>query len=194
MTVFVRQALKIARKDLQVVHDVRAIAKKCMSYDIVSELNATPSAAAAVIAGIGSQKFVEVIQRLVSDFDRGVMPLPISSVSGSSDQKNSFADTWNAYVKSIGASLHLKGKELFHPVRLAMTGRTSGPDVGEQIVLWEAGKSIVQSHPLCHNPGDACKYMRLVDRIAVLRSINLPAVQRAVQRAVQSTRTDSIPA
>lgn len=33
-----------------------------------------------------------------------------------------------------------KGKRLFHPIRLALTGSMSGPDIGEQLLLLEAGE------------------------------------------------------
>lgn len=44
------------------------------------------------------------------------------------------ADTFNAdafkeCVRTVGRDLEIKGKGLFHPLRLAMTGRESGPDL-----------------------------------------------------------------
>ncbi len=35
----------------------------------------------------------------------------------------------------MGKATGKKGKGLFHPIRLALTGRMSGPDVGEQVRL-----------------------------------------------------------
>merc|ERR1712146_467114 len=44
-----------------------------------------------------------------------------------------FTTLWKAYVKQIGKLAGKKGKHLFHPIRLALTGEMSGPDVGEQL-------------------------------------------------------------
>lgn len=46
-----------------------------------------------------------------------------------------FADQWKAWIKAVGKATKKKGKGLFHPIRLALTGRMSGPDVGEQVGL-----------------------------------------------------------
>ncbi len=39
-----------------------------------------------------------------------------------------------------GKALTRKGKRLFHPIRVALTGSMSGPDIGEQLGLLEAGE------------------------------------------------------
>jgi hypothetical protein len=44
-----------------------------------------------------------------------------------------FAEQWKAWIKAVGKATKKKGKGLFHPIRLALTGRMSGPDVGEQV-------------------------------------------------------------
>ena len=39
----------------------------------------------------------------------------------------------------------MKGKTLFHPARLALTGRMSGPDIGDQIQLLKASEGVILS-------------------------------------------------
>ena len=46
--------------------------------------------------------------------------LPIEPWSG---------DTWSAWTKAIGAATAKKGKALYHPLRLALTGREQGPEL-----------------------------------------------------------------
>lgn len=53
-------------------------------------------------------------------------------------------DQWDAEetggaVREVGTSLHRKGSALFHPVRLALTGARSGPDLG--MLLAAMGRS-----------------------------------------------------
>jgi glutamyl-tRNA synthetase len=42
---------------------------------------------------------------------------------------------WKAFMKDMAQELGLKGKNLFHPARLAITGEFSGQDVTKQITL-----------------------------------------------------------
>ena len=39
------------------------------------------------------------------------------------------ADTWSAWTTAIREATGLKGKALFHPLRLALTGREAGPEM-----------------------------------------------------------------
>lgn len=43
-------------------------------------------------------------------------------------------------TQATGKTLTRKGKRLFHPLRLALTGNMSGPDIGGQLALLEAGE------------------------------------------------------
>ena len=54
--------------------------------------------------------------------------------------EENFGELWKAWVKAVGKKMGKKGKQLFHPIRLALTGRMSGPDVGEQVKLLELAK------------------------------------------------------
>ncbi|XP_076905797.1 glutamate--tRNA ligase, chloroplastic/mitochondrial-like [Bidens hawaiensis] len=42
---------------------------------------------------------------------------------------------WQKWVKAFGKSLKRKGKSLFMPLRVLLTGKLHGPDMGESIVL-----------------------------------------------------------
>jgi glutamyl-tRNA synthetase len=37
--------------------------------------------------------------------------------------------TWGAWTNAVKAATGAKGKALFHPLRLALTGRESGPEL-----------------------------------------------------------------
>ena len=50
------------------------------------------------------------------------------------------ADGWKAWVKALGGATGRKGKQLFMPMRLALTGNLHGPDVGEQLVLLQQAR------------------------------------------------------
>ncbi len=72
--------------------------------------------------------FTEVAWAVLDAHARGGMPL---AGSGSIN----FQKEWKTWVETLGKSfkIKLKGKKLYHPIRLALTGRMSGPDVGDQV-------------------------------------------------------------
>jgi glutamyl-tRNA synthetase len=54
-------------------------------------------------------------------------------------------------MKAFGKSLGRKGKQLFMPVRLAMTGRLSGPDIPKQLrLLAAAPEQVCRSKRVLH--------------------------------------------
>jgi len=48
---------------------------------------------------------------------------------------------WKGWMKGLGAATGRKGKALFMPLRLALTGNLHGPDVGEQLGVLAAGEA-----------------------------------------------------
>ena len=45
-------------------------------------------------------------------------------------------------TKAVQKATGIKGKNLFHPVRLAITGKTAGPELGKLVPLLEKGKEL----------------------------------------------------
>ncbi len=52
------------------------------------------------------------------------------------------ADEFKAMVNQVGAETGAKGKELFHPIRIVITGSHSGPDFDRLIPILEAGSRL----------------------------------------------------
>ena len=44
-------------------------------------------------------------------------------------------NTWNAWTKAVGTATGAKGRALFHPLRLALTGREHGPELKKLLPL-----------------------------------------------------------
>ena len=62
--------------------------------------------------------------QIVAAFDAGKIP---------DAESESFDQDWSAFVKSLGKDLGRKGKRLFQPLRLAVTGAMSGTDIATQL-------------------------------------------------------------
>jgi methionine--tRNA ligase beta chain len=55
-----------------------------------------------------------------------------------------FEGEWKAWVKGLGKDLGRKGKDLFMPLRMVMTGRMAGPDLPAQLRLLGLAAGSVQ--------------------------------------------------
>ncbi len=52
------------------------------------------------------------------------------------------AETYREIVAQVKANTHQKGRNLFHPIRAALTGRGSGPELEKLIPLYEEGSRL----------------------------------------------------
>jgi glutamyl/glutaminyl-tRNA synthetase len=51
-------------------------------------------------------------------------------------------EDFKAWINEIKSATGIKGKELFHPVRIALTGAHSGPDFDKTLPLIEDGSML----------------------------------------------------
>mmetsp|Transcript_8207 Transcript_8207/g.24698 ORF Transcript_8207/g.24698 Transcript_8207/m.24698 type:complete len:588 (+) Transcript_8207:63-1826(+) len=94
--------------------------------------------------------FRELGEYIINSYDAGELP------DGSTEDH---AAQWKAWIKGAGKATKKKGKKLFHPVRLALTGKMSGPDIGDVVRLLKL------SHGVTPN------VVTLEQRIETLRSV-----------------------
>eukprot|EP00595_Chromulina_sp_UTEXLB2642_P000198 CAMPEP_0196762374 /NCGR_PEP_ID=MMETSP1095-20130614/1794_1 /TAXON_ID=96789 ORGANISM="Chromulina nebulosa, Strain UTEXLB2642" /NCGR_SAMPLE_ID=MMETSP1095 /ASSEMBLY_ACC=CAM_ASM_000446 /LENGTH=554 /DNA_ID=CAMNT_0042113087 /DNA_START=110 /DNA_END=1774 /DNA_ORIENTATION=+ len=118
---FINLATKIAQRDMELIAEGRKLVNNCLQYDI----NHTLTTDSHVIEVLNDD-LLKIINVLIRDFSNNNLPTGIES---------NFHDLWKSYIKQIGKELGLKGKSLFHPIRFALTGRMSGPDIGDQLQL-----------------------------------------------------------
>ncbi|KAK8958014.1 hypothetical protein KSP39_PZI000106 [Platanthera zijinensis] len=72
---------------------------------------------------------------------------------------------WQKWVKSFGKQLNRKGKSLFMPLRVLLTGKLHGPEMGGSIILiYKAGVcGIISPHAGFKTLGDRLKILREMD-------------------------------
>ena len=118
-SLFVQKAAALAKTSLELLADADPELRKLLAYPLTDTL-ADPKAAAVV-----EDDFVQVARAVVDSHASGALG---AAVAGG-------ADGFKAWIKDLGKAQGRKGKRLFMPVRLALTGAVSGPDVGEQLEL-----------------------------------------------------------
>ncbi|CAB1103538.1 unnamed protein product [Ectocarpus sp. CCAP 1310/34] len=119
---FVMSAATLVQGSLELVTDAINQTQDVLGYKFDETISSEES---TELVGDG---FSEVVAAIVADFDSGEMPKP-----GAED----FSPAFKKWIKAMGKALTRKGKRLFHPIRLALTGSMSGPDIGEQLKLLE---------------------------------------------------------
>jgi len=112
-------AAHMCKQKIELLADAVPIVKAALGYELDNTLG-TDAAAAQLL----SEDFKELAKALVAAYDRGEFPDPTQA---------DFMDKYGSWVKDFGKTIGRKGKQLMQPVRLALTGVMSGPDVGYQL-------------------------------------------------------------
>ena len=145
---FIVKAAGVAQKDMELVIDARRLIGNCLTFNMEDTIESDPH----VLDVLSENEICEkVFSTLLKDYDAGTLP------SGSEE---AFSDVWKAYMKTLGKELELKGKPLFHTVRLALTGRMSGPDVGDQLNLLHLADGVVGTSVPLTNLKSRMEYLR----------------------------------
>jgi len=150
---FVFASTAIAKQMMETLQDAATNAKEVLGYNLpakFSDLADDSEAKKLIVQGNGN--FYTISMKLLEMHEGGSLPMPdlnnllVAFVDGSTkkaivednqigDEKSSYPQEYKATMKSITKELKVKGKHLFHPVRLALTGEMSGQDVTKQLSL-----------------------------------------------------------
>ena len=115
---FVRASVAMLADGLELVGDAGDGIAEALAHPLAETL------ASDECAAIVADDFAGLAAAIVASADAGA--LPAFGTEGA-------AAEWKAWIKALGKDTERKGKRLFHPVRVALTGRMSGPDVGDQL-------------------------------------------------------------
>lgn len=82
-----------------------------------------------------------------------------------SDLSRNAVHDWGKIVAAIKEKTRQKGKDLFHPIRLALTGTTSGPELDKLIPLFEEGSLLPLPRKVKNCRQRACEFARAVEKV-----------------------------
>lgn len=121
---FVEDAVHVLKGGLEVVSDAGKGLKDLLSYPLEESLQRSEA------KEIVEDNLREVADAILTAYDNGELQ---DAIKGGHD-------SWQKWVKSAGKSLKRKGKRLFMPIRLLVTGKTVGPDIGRAVeLIYKAG-------------------------------------------------------
>jgi len=114
---FVTAASSMVAEKVELVNDSEPLVRDALSYPLSKTLADEPAFAA-------DADFAAVSRALLERYRAGELPDPAA---------DDFVAEWKKSVKALGKELGVKGKTLFMPLRVATTGRMSGPDIAAQL-------------------------------------------------------------
>jgi len=142
-------ATSLAKQMMETTKDAATNAQAVLSYDLPESFDSLQDGEAKTMIKQGN--FYPIAKLLVKQFEAGELPLPdpknTLSAFLNTDKKGivednetggnaySFPEAYKAHMKGISKELKVKGKNLFHPLRLALTGEMSGQDITKQLSL-----------------------------------------------------------
>ncbi|GLC33308.1 hypothetical protein PLESTB_000347800 [Pleodorina starrii] len=144
---FAAAAVKLVSKSMELVTDCEPEVRKLLGYPL-AETVASADAKAVLDDG-----FAEVAGAVVAAYESG-------ELQAAMDKGH---DGYKAWVNGVGKAQKRKGKRLFMPMRIALTGRMAGPDVGEQLEVLSKLASPAEV-------AEQGAYVPLSDRVAQLKA------------------------
>ncbi|KAL3624328.1 Glutamate--tRNA ligase, chloroplastic/mitochondrial [Castilleja foliolosa] len=122
---FVQEAVELLKDGIELITDADKALSNLLTYPLYSTL-ASPES-----EGVLEDKLSEVATSLLMAYDSGEFISALEEGSAG----------WKNWVKSFGKSLKRKGKSLFMPLRVLLTGKLHGPEMGSAVLLiYKAGK------------------------------------------------------
>ncbi|XP_057501386.1 glutamate--tRNA ligase, chloroplastic/mitochondrial-like isoform X2 [Actinidia eriantha] len=145
---FIEEAVHLLKDGIDLIPDSDTALSNLLSYPLHATL-ASPEGKPVLQDGLPA-----VAASLLATYDNGEL---LSALEGGHAG-------WQTWVKSFGKSMKRKGKSLFMPLRMLLTGKLHGPDMGATVLLLHrAGISnVVASQAV---------FVTLDDRFKMLREI-----------------------
>jgi glutamyl-tRNA synthetase len=191
---FTYAATALAKQRMETFKDAALNAMEVLGYNLPASFDALQDEEARAMIQDGN--FYILAQRVIQLAEAGEFPQPDASqpLAAFQDEQGkaitednhpgggpySYPEAYMATMKSFVKELNLHGKNLFRPIRLALTGEMSGPDVTKQLSLLDMA---VQDNSVIDVKGAGV--VNFADRMARLKSFceSIPEEFRAPMNA-----------
>ncbi|XP_062081495.1 glutamate--tRNA ligase, chloroplastic/mitochondrial [Humulus lupulus] len=152
---FIEEAVQLLKDGIDLVPDSDKLLSNLLSYPLHDTLT---SPEAKPVLGDNLSDFSA---NLIAAYDSGEL---LSALEGGHAG-------WQKWVKSFGKSLKRKGKSLFMPLRVLLTGKLHGPDMGASVVLLHKAE-------ICGVVAPQAEFVSLNERFNMLRQLDWEALTK----------------
>lgn len=146
---FIEEAVELLKDGIDLITDSDKALSNLLSYPLHATLM-SPESKPVLEDGLS-----EFSASLITAYDNG-------ELIGALEDGH---DGWKKWVKSFGKSLKRKGKSLFMPLRVLLTGKLHGPDMGASVLLLHRAGIL----GVC---GPQAGFVSLDERLAMLREVD----------------------
>jgi len=150
---FVFASTALAKQMMETLQDAATNAQEVLGYNLPSSYEDLSDGSEAKEM-IRQGNFYGISMKLLEMYESNTFPMPNSNnflaafvdesngmaivedtQVGGGDDATSYPQQYKSTMKLMAKEMNVKGKNLFHPVRLALTGEMSGQDVTKQLSL-----------------------------------------------------------
>ncbi|KHN30858.1 glutamate--tRNA ligase, chloroplastic/mitochondrial-like [Glycine soja] len=152
---FIDEAVHLLKDGIDLINDADKALANLLSYPVHSTLQSDEAESVLL------DNLSEFAASLLAAYDSGDLVAALEEGHTG----------WQKWVKGFGKSLKRKGKSLFMPLRLLLTGKLHGPDMGASVaLLYRAGTSNVVT--------PESGFVTLDERFKMLRQIDWEALSK----------------
>ena len=134
-------AIGLVKDSIELTEDVGAKVLDILKYPLKEEIESNDQMKKVI-----EDDFQPIVDAIVNAYESGEFKEAVKK----NEVKN--------FINATGKKLDRKGKRLFMPFRIALTGRTAGPEVGDALALLDK-----------LNDGDSPDAVLLEQRVAILK-------------------------
>lgn len=152
---FVEEAVALLKDGIDLITDSDKALSNLLSYPLCATLTSPEG------KPVLEDKLSEVSSSLLAAYDSGELLQALEEGPAG----------WQKWVKSFGKSLKRKGKSLFMPLRVLLTGKLHGPDMGASVLLLHRAGT-------CGVVAPQVGFVTLEDRFKMLREVEWEALNK----------------
>ncbi|KAJ9704679.1 hypothetical protein PVL29_002970 [Vitis rotundifolia] len=152
---FVEEAVALLKDGIDLITDSDKALSNLLSYPLWATLTSPEG------KPVLEDKLSEVSSSLLAAYDNGELLQALEEGPAG----------WQKWVKSFGKSLKRKGKSLFMPLRVLLTGKLHGPDMGASVLLLHRAGT-------CGVVAPQVGFVTLEDRFKILREVEWEALNK----------------
>lgn len=152
---FVEEAVAQLKDGIDLITDSDKALSNLLSYPLYATLTSPEG------KPVLEDKLSEVSSSLLATYDSGELLQALEEGPAG----------WQKWVKSFGKSLKRKGKSLFMPLRVLLTGKLHGPDMGASVLLLHRAGT-------CGVVAPQVGFVTLEDRFKMLREVEWEALNK----------------
>jgi glutamyl-tRNA synthetase len=172
---FVFAATTLAKQMMETTKDAALNAKKVLTYNLPSSYFVVDDLEAKEMIQLGH--FYPLAMKVIEQYESGTFPVPdadpiaafrdaVGQAIEEDSQKGAtcqYTQNYMAHMKAIAKEMNIKGKNLFHPLRLMLTGEMSGQDVTKQLSLLAMATS--PGSPIDKEKSEAVEFSERISRL-----------------------------